>query len=324
MTYSVRSPGINSPFRVKPNGTNLNIVTFPPNSPIPMNALLASLGSHNQFQFASAGVSSVNNPCGSIGFPNMGIGNSIAYAISNSNTPLLWPDENTWKAESWSYATLLKDSALLQSNVNFQVFMDSMQYAPLGRVNVADEHLKVASYLDAAAELTMVVPGNLVEYNHKVQKSLQVLMETEPENLDSTQVAELRAIAMMCPDVGGTAVWEARSLMELLGELIDGYDCSYLGNKVAPEGEAPIAPDWNVEVWPNPVSDMLHVQVRGNSDADGTFKLLNLHGQEVARIPISNGESIEISVLGIPSGTYLWKYETAGSIPVRGKIVIAK
>ena len=74
----------------------------------------------------------------------------------------------------------------------------------------------------------------------------------------------------------------------------------------------------NIEVYPNPFSDFINIDI-GDKKAD--VKLLNLLGQVSFLKSLQQGENL-VSGINIPAGVYILRVQTADS--VLSKIVVKK
>lgn len=244
-------------------------------------------------------------------------------ALEEDDFPV-WPTENKWKARHWAYNTLLLHPELTEDNEELEGFMEDMEDGATSWIVKADQSLRAAEYEDAEYALTKFSPANLVEQNHVDQKTLQILLETDPTAFGSADTAALRSIALQCPDVGGNAVWEARTLMALLGEIIDGYDCDSTSSKIARGNSNLTVPEGWVSVWPNPTSKDAWVRLGGNAAEGGTFLLHNLQGQERLRVSLNTEAATLVTLGDQPAATYFWSFVSRSGTTYRGKLVVVK
>lgn len=102
------------------------------------------------------------------------------------------------------------------------------------------------------------------------------------------------------------------------GCLIPG--CHLLDQLVEPSGNSNL----EVAVYPNPTSDFLNFQLRGNIPKErGSFRVLNSNGQVLEVFPAETIESTFIlRVSEWPSGTYFLQYVIEGEVLVSKKVII--
>lgn len=73
---------------------------------------------------------------------------------------------------------------------------------------------------------------------------------------------------------------------------------------------------YNVVVYPNPVKDLLQVEISGAMNGKGTLQLLDMNGKLLKTIEL-NDVNTQIDMSGLPQGIYLLRYrdaESAGTI----------
>jgi type IX secretion system substrate protein len=126
--------------------------------------------------------------------------------------------------------------------------------------------------------------------------------------LNNTQTNLLTDIAFQCPYEGGTAVFDARALLD--GLTNDVFDDEVLcatggqqGLMLPPMGNTTSLP--GVQVYPNPAKGQLTIQLDQALETSLEVRLLNLYGQTMtsAQLP----EQVRTQVLDLPempSGIY--------------------
>lgn len=78
---------------------------------------------------------------------------------------------------------------------------------------------------------------------------------------------------------------------------------------------------FNVEAWPNPVSDVLFIQIN-DAEESGTIRLIDISGREVLFMNSNSGsEKVEVSVNTFPPGAYTLLIDT-GMNKYQQKIII--
>jgi hypothetical protein len=65
--------------------------------------------------------------------------------------------------------------------------------------------------------------------------------------------------------------------------------------------------DFSLNVYPNPVKEVLNIKVNGMMKGKGTVMLLDLSGKLIERIELS-GEKGELNLGNLSSGMYLLRY----------------
>jgi hypothetical protein len=79
-------------------------------------------------------------------------------------------------------------------------------------------------------------------------------------------------------------------------------------------------------IWPNPVTDVIHIQLSDSGNSDNSFVLYNILGQQVFNENTrQNGNKMEINLhsLNLPNGMYILKIN-AGSEQLLKKVIMAR
>lgn len=69
-----------------------------------------------------------------------------------------------------------------------------------------------------------------------------------------------------------------------------------------------------LSVYPNPVSDILKIDLAGISEAEGTLSILNIEGKTLLTKQVNNEEVLSLSVSHLSTGIYLCLYSNATEI----------
>ncbi len=69
-----------------------------------------------------------------------------------------------------------------------------------------------------------------------------------------------------------------------------------------------------LKVYPNPVGDILNINLTGMSEAEGTLSILNVEGKIVLSRQLSNAEVFTLDISHLPTGIYLCRYSNANEI----------
>jgi hypothetical protein len=69
-----------------------------------------------------------------------------------------------------------------------------------------------------------------------------------------------------------------------------------------------------LSVYPNPVSDILNIDLAGISEAEGTLSILNFEGTTLLTRQVNNEEVFSLSVSHLSKGIYLCRYSNETEI----------
>ena len=90
----------------------------------------------------------------------------------------------------------------------------------------------------------------------------------------------------------------------------DGLANNNKGINESPSYFFPIAEENNFSVYPNPVSGMLTIQIPEEEEDNITVDLLDAQGKMVKINKAVNGQTINMTLKGLPDGMYLLKLGT--------------
>ena len=69
-----------------------------------------------------------------------------------------------------------------------------------------------------------------------------------------------------------------------------------------------------LKVYPNPVGDILNIDLTGMSEAEGTLSILNFEGKTVLSRQVNNEGVLSLDISSLPTGIYLCRYSNATEI----------
>ncbi len=131
------------------------------------------------------------------------------------------------------------------------------------------------------------------------------------------------AIARLCSNDGGPAVYQARSLYNIL---VDSVYWGFADTCLATTGESRISGKQEknyVVIYPNPLPDGISLNIA--STLAGTFILKSLTGTEVARQTITVGNNVlPLNRKSVPQGLYLYEMDMQNGQRNFGKLVLIK
>ena len=70
----------------------------------------------------------------------------------------------------------------------------------------------------------------------------------------------------------------------------------------------------NLSVYPNPVGDILNINLTGKSETEGTLSILNFEGKTLVTRKVSNEGVLSLDISHLPTGIYLCRYINATEI----------
>ena len=69
-----------------------------------------------------------------------------------------------------------------------------------------------------------------------------------------------------------------------------------------------------LKVYPNPVGDILNINLTGMSETEGTLSILNFEGKTVLSRQVNNEVVLSLDISHLPTGIYLCRYSNATEI----------
>ena len=69
-----------------------------------------------------------------------------------------------------------------------------------------------------------------------------------------------------------------------------------------------------LKVYPNPVGDILNINLTGKSETEGTLSILNFEGKTVLSRQVNNEGVLSLDISHLPTGIYLCRYSNATEI----------
>lgn len=69
-----------------------------------------------------------------------------------------------------------------------------------------------------------------------------------------------------------------------------------------------------LKVYPNPVGDILNIDIAGMSEAEGTLSILNFEGKTMLSRQVNNEDVLSLDISSLPTGIYLCRYSNAAEI----------
>ena len=184
--------------------------------------------------------------------------------------------------------------------------------------------------LDSVAiQISSLSPSQLWESNEKTVRGIYLAtVGTDTVlTLNGTQTGQLEAIAVQCPLEGGTAVYWARMLLEMLTgtrAIYPDTDSCEAASERYREVERLAKPS-SVRIYPNPTSGVFRVDYDLDSRPGAVFILHNSLGQQVLqqRLPNVHG-TVLLNMAYLPAGTYYYMIPGLGGEGSSGKILISK
>ena len=69
-----------------------------------------------------------------------------------------------------------------------------------------------------------------------------------------------------------------------------------------------------LKVYPNPVGDILNINLTGMSETEGTLSILNFEGKTLVNKQVNGVGILSLDISSLPTGIYLCRYSNASEI----------
>jgi hypothetical protein len=240
-------------------------------------------------------------------------------ALRNQPFDQMYEDELRMYDEQAFYE-IMQDSSLLFMGTGYdaimQVYYDSLYSSVTGQLSIAAYETSqgnngTASQLVSASGGTSLMEDNRIQVYQIYLRSWALgVIEFTP--LDS---GLLNNIAMQHVKTGGTAVYDARVMLDL--DVVD-FD----------NGQARIATDAVTEpvnqskVYPNPTTGEAVLEITLGDEQTGFVELLSLTGQRLFSVPLNAGANLApLDLSGYAQGVYMYRIYINDEFTDAGRII---
>ncbi len=215
-------------------------------------------------------------------------------------------NRNYWENEKQS--KIVERQTLLSGLELDRVLQDSLK-------NIGVDSLHIA--------YNSLLTNELYEENERIVND--IYLQTYAQNnydLSEQQQEALANIAEQCPLSGGSAVFQARSMLfpyRMQHVYDDENTCSSEGYAMRHTQQTELNSNHSLTLHPNPSKDKITISFDDLQENGSTLVIYDLLGNVVKRIVIpANIQQYEFSIEGIASGTYLYFWNQKE----RGKLII--
>lgn len=252
---------------------------------------------------------------------NDGTINYFELIVQDSVVYPMYLDQNTYINKNMVYRNLMRNPNLLDSSSVLADFLNNNSNSSWALFCQVEDSLYTGNYTYASTLLSSYTPSMSIEQNYK--RFFEIFGNAMQGNRDSTDDADLAALASSCPMLNGTVVFQARALRN---NLLKGYE-DYEDNcpqDAARLVQSNITKSNSLLVYPNPTDGKVYVSGFAISDKVTAIEVLDITGKLVLRqsSPIKNG-MIELN-LNLNNGVYFIKVLSEGKQSQIEKVIISK
>ncbi|MDF2452698.1 MAG: Secretion system C-terminal sorting domain [Bacteroidota bacterium] len=259
--------------------------------------------------------------------------NQVTNFHANASSDLNAPDDlanNDASSKAIKRRALLSNIILqqidVQSSPELVNFLNRVKYENTGLLFAVDSlihHAEKDSAQIAVAQNAnaAIAPVNKVEQSQQTFNALYLSYLAQHKKLNASETTDMEAIALHCPNVYGTAVYQARAVLFDLNKQQYRNTCENTVPNTSSEKRmaAKQAAIIGLNLFPNPASTAVYV----NTDNYGTvvLKLYSIMGNLVLDKTVSDNEKTDIEKLS--NGIYIYKlYHNDAELNV-GKLIIS-
>jgi hypothetical protein len=254
-----------------------------------------------------------------------------------------------WLVEKMLYEGLYSDTSVLNNDSLMAAFYARVDSSDKGAIlqsefenmfltdsNTLSDGKVFSAELSLAQYLNSIVPdSNSEAYNYQTVNNIYLQMLSEGvDTFTAAQIEVLDSIALLCPYVGGDAVYTARALYAMYDNTVFFDDDSLCQPIDSPELRSlqvannlpdtnKVAPVEFVKLYPNPTKETLNLIYQAQTQGQVEFVLTDQLGQTVFMKPLGSGQTFaQFSVENLSSGIYYWKLKDSERTIKTGKVAI--
>jgi len=208
---------------------------------------------------------------------------------------------------------LSKDSALYNSQ-QFSNFRDSMKNTALGR----------ALGKNSQAMRSLSAQSNFDQNVSTVEPLLD--KHFSDSILSSSELDQLRQIAVLCPYTDGIAVYQARRVLHEYGERLYVNKCeiSQLPNnqkfiRIKAEEKQDRVP---FAIYPNPADEQINISYSVEKDEEIVLEIYDVLGKRIMTKSLNSGHLHQINTSQLQHGVYIYRLFKSKEQINNGKLVI--
>lgn len=246
--------------------------------------------------------------------PNNGQQNTSYTKSSNANRWMrkgLVNDSAFYLSQQLLFHHLSKDSVQFHSKA-WKTFVDSMKNTALGKRYHRNTRANIAN-------------NNNFDWN---LQSLEVILtkHENDSNLSSSDLNQLRQMALKCPYTDGIAVYQARSVLQEYGDPLVVSNCEISRTSKKKKGRkksiADAAEITEFEIFPNPADDFVNIRYNVQSQVLVRFEIYDVLGKIHLSENLQEGDNHTIQLKKELSGVYFYRLVNEQTILENGKLVI--
>jgi len=232
-----------------------------------------------------------------------------------------------------TFVTIANDTSYMTGDTVLRKFYNANTSGNMELMLEIQKDINGGFYSDANYLMGTFTPANTIEQNYKTADSIFThTIGVGVDTIDSVMQVRLYKVAYQCPDMGGLAVYNARSMLNMLTssewEFSDSCNTSggregdrAIGSGNNTDTQSPFA-NLNAKVYPNPANSTLNIEVRLAKGEFDNICLYNSLGEKVICEQLASNVTV-MSVGNLQTGIYYYRVtDEKGKLVGADKIMI--
>jgi hypothetical protein len=261
-----------------------------------------------------------------------GIPNSIIFPVPDHGD--YSDDDAYYIAKSAFYRFLYFNDSVKASSGDLNTFYDDLNASNIQIFVQTEQELYEGDYEGARTLIGGVTSENSVDDNYLSFYSVYAnYLEAYAANdsLSPEDSTTLYALTQLCPEINGSAVYQAMALYNsIYNTVLDFPPCSYgEGEKMASSSlssnsgvNSPVK-QWDVELFPNPANNQ--VSIVSQKEAESILiKIRDLDGRIIIEKTVKTNNFLATLELTLVNGAYLVTISNSENERTHKKLLIAK
>ncbi|MFT4800263.1 MAG: hypothetical protein ACI93N_000021 [Flavobacteriaceae bacterium] len=227
--------------------------------------------------------------------------------------------EEVYNNQERLYQEIKNDTTLINSSSILATFVNAKAIEDMGRIVRVKEKINEELYTQAQAIIDSMQATTNQELNAETvyEEILAPYLRGEDiTKLTTSELANIRTIAYLCPHTDGLVVYTAR----VICRYYDNYWIDYANIcertvALVPQPRLGEEESELFKIYPNPAQEVVNIE----SNVGGTLVITNSLGQMIAIHKIEEGQTMEVAVNKLQSGLYFCKF-----LDVKGNHILTK
>jgi len=226
--------------------------------------------------------------------------------VNNSYNYILAPDENRYWDKQYFYNDMQNSPSLLSSlslsNSSYQSFYNAIDLSNIGQFARVNALMNTQDYSNAEIYNTSIIPQNNIEQNRKAVNTIYLNTWAKRRfEFTNNEHADLEAIALQSPILGGDAVFSARVMLGISTPSANAV--KRMNQNVTTTAISSVG-----SIYPNPAKDMAYLDYSLIEGQTAYLYFYNTMGTPVKSFSLnSQSNRFEFSTKDFKTGLYFYR-----------------